>query len=130
LGFFDAISGRTMETREEALDEAEVVCSARTVVSWAMHALRWCQSLCIESLQDYSSDVDEDEDAIAPDFFFSFFCGLDDRDREVSFVGDRRPRESSVLCSVSSSWCCSIMFGGGDEKLGMLPRARRVIAKM
>ena len=28
-----------MEIREEALELAEAVCSARTVVSWAMHAL-------------------------------------------------------------------------------------------
>lgn len=33
--------GRTRETRDEALDEAEAVCSARTVVLWAMHALCW-----------------------------------------------------------------------------------------
>lgn len=31
--------GRTREMREEALEEAEAVCSARTVVLWAMHAL-------------------------------------------------------------------------------------------
>jgi len=31
--------GRTSETSEEALEEAEAVCSARTVVLWAMHAL-------------------------------------------------------------------------------------------
>jgi hypothetical protein len=31
--------GRTRETSEEALEEAEAVCSARTVVLWAMHAL-------------------------------------------------------------------------------------------
>jgi hypothetical protein len=34
-----AMRGRTRETREEALEEAEAVCSARTVVLWAMHAL-------------------------------------------------------------------------------------------
>ena len=35
-----AMRGRTSETSDEALDEAEAVCSARTVVLWAMHALR------------------------------------------------------------------------------------------
>lgn len=30
--------GRTREMSEEALDEAEAVCSVRTVVLWAMHA--------------------------------------------------------------------------------------------
>jgi len=34
--------GRTRETREEALEEAEAVCSARTVVLWAMQALGGC----------------------------------------------------------------------------------------
>jgi hypothetical protein len=34
------IRGRTRETREEALLEAEAVCSARTVVLCAMHALQ------------------------------------------------------------------------------------------
>jgi hypothetical protein len=34
--------GRTSETREEALDEADAVCSARTVVLCAMHALGLC----------------------------------------------------------------------------------------
>ena len=34
--------GRTRETREEALEEAEAVCSVRTVVVWAMHALWSC----------------------------------------------------------------------------------------
>lgn len=34
--------GRTSETREEALEEALAVCSVRTVVLWAMHALRVC----------------------------------------------------------------------------------------
>jgi hypothetical protein len=29
-----------MEGREEVAEEAEVVCSARMVVLWAMHALR------------------------------------------------------------------------------------------
>lgn len=32
--------GRTRETREEAFEEALAVCSERTVVLWAMHALR------------------------------------------------------------------------------------------
>lgn len=31
--------GRTRETSEEALEEALAVCSERTVVLWAMHAL-------------------------------------------------------------------------------------------
>lgn len=31
--------GRTSETSEEALEEALAVCSVRTVVLWAMHAL-------------------------------------------------------------------------------------------
>jgi hypothetical protein len=31
--------GSTTETSEEALEEAEAVCSARTVVLWAMQAL-------------------------------------------------------------------------------------------
>lgn len=31
--------GRTSETSEEALEDAEAVCSVRTVVLWAMHAL-------------------------------------------------------------------------------------------
>ena len=31
--------GRTRETREDALEEALAVCSERTVVLWAMHAL-------------------------------------------------------------------------------------------
>ena len=31
--------GRTRETSEEALEEADAVCSVRTVVVWAMHAL-------------------------------------------------------------------------------------------
>jgi len=31
--------GRTRETSEEAFEEAEAVCSVRTVVLWAMHAL-------------------------------------------------------------------------------------------
>lgn len=35
--------GRTSETSDEALDEAEAVCSASTVVLWAMHALCVCQ---------------------------------------------------------------------------------------
>ena len=34
--------GRTRETSEEALEEADAVCSVRTVVVWAMHALRVC----------------------------------------------------------------------------------------
>jgi len=34
-----AIRGRTRETSEEAFEEAEAVCSVRTVVLWAMHAL-------------------------------------------------------------------------------------------
>lgn len=34
--------GRTRETSEEALEEAEAVCSVRTVVVWAMHALWSC----------------------------------------------------------------------------------------
>ena len=34
--------GRTRETSEGALGEAEAVCSVRTVVVWAMHALRGC----------------------------------------------------------------------------------------
>jgi hypothetical protein len=34
--------GRTSETREEALEEALAVCSVRTVVLWAMHALWVC----------------------------------------------------------------------------------------
>lgn len=32
--------GRTRETSDEAFDEAEAVCSERTVVLWAIHALR------------------------------------------------------------------------------------------
>lgn len=36
--------GRTRETRELAFDEAEAVCSVRTVVLWAMHAL-WSLSV-------------------------------------------------------------------------------------
>lgn len=34
--------GRTRETRDEALEEADAVCSVRTVVLWAMHALCCC----------------------------------------------------------------------------------------
>ena len=34
--------GRTSETRDEAFEEAEAVCSVRTVVLWAMHALYVC----------------------------------------------------------------------------------------
>lgn len=33
------IFGRTREAREEVWEEAEVVCSVRMVVLWAMHAL-------------------------------------------------------------------------------------------
>ncbi len=33
------IFGRTMEEREEALEEGEETCSARMVVLWAMQAL-------------------------------------------------------------------------------------------
>lgn len=40
--------GRTTETREEALDEAEAVCSVRTVVLWAIQALHYTISRCIE----------------------------------------------------------------------------------
>ena len=34
--------GSTSETSDEALEEALAVCSVRTVVLWAMHALRVC----------------------------------------------------------------------------------------
>lgn len=46
-----AMRGRTRETRDEALDEADAVCSARTVVLWAMHALGGTVSICILSLK-------------------------------------------------------------------------------
>jgi hypothetical protein len=42
-----SMRGRTRETSEEALEEAEAVCSARTVVLWAMHALLYCQHLVL-----------------------------------------------------------------------------------
>ena len=35
--------GRTSETKDEAFELAEAVCSAKTVVLWAMHALDGCQ---------------------------------------------------------------------------------------
>jgi hypothetical protein len=58
-----------------------------------------------------------------------FFLGLGDGDAEGLLVGEMRPRDSKVLCSLSSG-CCVSMFGGGTRKLGMLPRVRRVIAKL
>jgi hypothetical protein len=72
-----------------------------------------------------------DEDAMAmfsPSARNFFFLGLGDRDAEGLLVGEIRPRESRVLCSVSSG-CCVRMCRGGERKLGMLPRVRRVIAK-
>ena len=54
--------GRTRETRELAFDEAEAVCSVRTVVLWAMHAL-W--SLSVGCLRAGKVVVfHEEEDAV------------------------------------------------------------------
>lgn len=60
--------GRTRETRDDALEDADAVCSVRTVVLWAMHAL--CLVLAGERKVareriHYSRGVDEDEDAIS-----------------------------------------------------------------
>ena len=42
------ILGRTREAREEVCEEAEVVCSVRIVVLWAMQELRYVSVLRIE----------------------------------------------------------------------------------
>ena len=72
-----------------------------------------------------------DEEAMVLCFFpaRNGFFGLDDGDLDVFLVGEMRPRDSNVLCSPVPSWCCATMVSGGPWKLGMLPRAGRVIAK-
>jgi hypothetical protein len=79
----------------------------------------------------YSSGVGVDEDAMAGSgmvFCAARVFGLSNCDPVGFLVGDRRPRERSVLCSASECWVT--MSAGGERKLGMLPRMGRVIAKL
>jgi hypothetical protein len=60
-------------------------------------------------------------------FFGVGICGFG-----AFLVGDIRPRDSNVVCSVSRGWCVVVLMFGGrgvPPKLGMLPRSWRVIAK-
>jgi hypothetical protein len=80
----------------------------------------------------YSSGVAEDEDAMAASGMTALDCffGLGNWGAGTFLVGDNRPRESSVLCSVwGCCCCCEVLTARGVPKLGMLPRLRRVIAK-
>jgi hypothetical protein len=55
------------------------------------------------------------------------FLKLGNRDPRGFLGGEIKPRDSNVLCSASG---CVTVFAGGERKLGMLPRTRRVIAKL
>jgi hypothetical protein len=81
----------------------------------------------------YSSGVAVDEDAMAGSWMgvcaARDWCFSGWRCCAGGFlVGDRRPREKSVLWSASEGWVTVV--DGDERKLGMLPRMGRVIAKL
>ena len=84
--------------------------------------------------QYYSRGVDEDEDAMAMAMAGgagSCLCRLEAAEPATGLVGDIRPRETRVL-SCGAECCASIgvVVVGAAGKLGMVPLAIRVIAKL
>jgi hypothetical protein len=82
----------------------------------------------------YSSGVAEDEDAMTGGERFARAClfGVGTCGFGAFLVGEMRPRDSNVVCSVSCGRSVVVLMfevRGVPPKLGMLPRSWRVIAK-